>query len=890
MSTNGGPREVVLNARRELAAGREKLADRLRDGVPGVQVSRSLSSLYDKICLNLFHQALEDLGETGENGIASQVTLIADGGFGRNEVAPYSDADMNLLHTPAVEGRLTALSQRLIQDFCDVGLASGIVCHTVFSACSSALEDIRSCSSLLDARPLDGDESLYLQFLNRFQAFTRRRRRTLIDLLIDARQQECTRYGETVYLLQPNVKRSPGALRDIQLLRWIGRLRYGTGDLDGLRLQGHLPLTDYQNIRAALQFLLWIRNALHFNAGRGNDNLTHDCQVRLASEYGYEQNSGMLPAEHLMQEYFRHTDEMSRLLARFSETAIGLRRRPKWVQLLIGHRLDGDFREGRGLITSTRRGTARVTSRLEEAVDLFNLASLTNARVDHDTCEAIRLAVPSMDNELTPRAREKFLSLLGRRQRLGALLRSMHEIGLLEQVIPEFEHARSLMQFNDVHKYTVDEHSIRAVEGAVYFATVDETNYDIPADVDVGQACREIERVWLLHLALLIHDLGKGYDEDHCVVGERLAEDVAGRLQLSESDTDVLKFLVRHHLRMSYIAMNLDIHDEKLLKDFVAEVGSAEVMKLLFVLTASDFSAVGPRSWNNWRAGMLSNLYNNAMPYFTGESSPASVGQLRRKREKAISLLPDAERPQLDWHSTQVNSLSDSYVVNHEPQTIVDLLVQLKHLSPDELQVEGHFDEHSQTVRYSVATNESLTTGAFHRMAGALTASGMEILSAEINTLADGQIYDRYMVVDPQYPKGPPEWRITKVCEAIRTALLTTQGDSPTFQRFWQDQKSDTFARLAGVKTAVKLDNETSDNYTVIEIRTSDANGLLFTITRTIFDLELSVVIAKITTGTKGIVDTFYVTDAQNEKIVEDGRLQEIRDRLISEIDEFRPH
>lgn len=890
MSTNGGPREVVMNARRELAAGREKFADRLRDGVPGVQVSRSLASLYDKICLKLFHQAIEDLGETGESGIASQVTLIADGGFGRNEVAPYSDADMKLFHTPVVEGRLAPLSQRLIQDFCDVGLASGIACHTVASACVSSAEDIRSCCSLLDARPLYGDEALFEQFQAKFRVFTRRRHRTLINLLIEARQQECNRYGETVYLLQPNVKRSPGALRDIQLLRWIGRLRYGTGDLDGLRLQGHLPLTDYQNVRAALQFLLWIRNAIQFNAGRGNDDLTHDSQVRLAKDYGYEQNSGLLPAEHLMQEYFRHTDEMRRLLARFSETAIGRRRRPKWVQALVGHRLDGDFRAGRGLITSTRRGTARVTSRLEEAVDLFNLASLANARVDHDTCEAIRLALPSMDNELTPKARKKFLSMLGRRERLGELLRSMHEIGLLEQVIPEFEHARSLMQFNDVHKYTVDEHSIRAVEGAVYFATVDDTNYDVPADVDVGQACREIERLWMLHLALLIHDLGKGYEEDHCIVGERLAQEIAGRLQLSDSDTDVLKFLVRNHLRMSYIAMNLDIHDEKLLKDFVAQVGSPEVMKLLFVLTASDFTAVGPRSWNNWRAGMLSNLYHNAMPYFTGESSPASVGQLRRKREKAIALLPASEQPQLDWHSTQVNSLSDSYVVNHEPQTIVDLLVHLKHLSPEELQVEGHFDDHSLTVRYSVATNESLTPGAFHKMAGALTASGMEILSAEINTLADGQIYDRYMVVDPQYPKGPPEWRITKVCEAIRTALLTTQGDSPTFQKFWHDQKSVTFAKLAGVKTTVALDNKTSDNYTVIEIRTSDANGLLFNITRTIFELEISVVMAKITTGTKGIVDTFYVTDAQNQKIEDEGRLQEIRDRLITKIDDFRPH
>ncbi len=799
---------------------------------------------------------------------------------------------MKLLHTPAVEGRLQPLSQRLIQDVCDVGLANGLSCHTVPSACASAAEDVRSCCALLDARLLDGNEALFEQFENRFRSFVRRRRRRrgFIEQLIESRQNECARYGETVYLLQPNVKRSPGALRDIQLLRWIGMLRYGAWDLEGLRLQGHLPEADFPKVRRALQFLMRVRNALHFAAGRGDDDLTHANQIRLAEEFGYEPSLGMLPAEHLMQEYFKHTQEMSRLLSRFSETALGSRRRPRWVQMLVGHRLDGDFRRGRNLITSTRRGLARVTSRLEEAIDLFNLASLADARVDHVTCEAIRLALPTMDKELTPKAREKFLSMLGRRERLVELLRSMHEIGLLELVIPQFEHARSLMQFNEVHQYTVDEHSLRAVDGAVHFASIDDSDPGNRAEVAVGDACLTIQRVWLLHLALLIHDLGKGYDEDHCIVGERLATEVAERLHLEDDDSRTLRFLVRNHLRMSHIALNLDIHDEKLLKSFVDEVGSAEMLTLLFVLTASDFTAVGPRSWNNWRAGMLAGLYRNAIPFYTGESSPISVSKLRLKREQVLAALPDSEQQHLAWHTMQVKALADAYVVNHEAQVIANLLVKLKHLPPDELQIEGHFDEESQTVRYSVTTHESLTTGAFHKMAGALSASGMLILSAEISTLADGRIFDRYVVNDSQYPDGPPEWRIAKVCEALRTALLTPQGNTPNFRSFWEDGKADTFAMLAQVETTVTFDNKTSDNQTLLEVRTPDCTGLLFVITRTIFQLGLSVDMARITTGTKSIVDTFYVTDSENRKIEDERRLQEIHDRVLADIDEFRPH
>jgi len=846
--------------------------------------------LYDKICVRLFQQALEDLGETGRGGLAAEVTLIADGGFGRSELAPFSDADMKLLHTPAAEGRVLPLVQRLIQDVCDVGLANGLTHHSVASACASAEEDVRSCCALLDARLLTGNEAIFEQFENRFRPFVRRRRRGFIDQLVESRQNECARYGETVYLLQPNVKRSPGALRDIQLLRWMGMLRYGAWDLEGLRMQGHLAEPDFLAVRRALQFLMRIRNALHFNAGRGSDDLTHANQVRLAEEFGYEASPGMLAAEYLMREYFQHTQEMSRLLGRFTETARGHRRRPKWIQILVGHRLDEDFREGRKLITSTRRGLQRVTSRLEEAIDLFNLASLTNARVDHETCEAIRLALPTMEKELTPKAREKFLSMLGRRERLVEQLRSMHEIGVLEQVIPQFEHARSLMQFNEVHQYTVDEHSLRAVDGAVYFASLVGSDNNQPAELDVGEACRSIRRVWLLHLALLIHDLGKGYDEDHCIVGERLAEEIAKRLTLNEDDSRTLCFLVRNHLRMSYIAMNLDINDEKLLKSFVEEIGSEEVLKLLFVLTASDFTAVGPRSWNSWRAGMLTGLYRNALPLLIGESSPISISQLRRKRDQALAALPESERQHLAWHTTQVEALADGYVVNHEPQVIANLLVNLKHLSPDELQVEGHYDAHSQTVRYSVTTNESLTTGAFHKMAGALSASGTEILSAEINTLADGRIFDRYMVNDPRYPGEPPAWRIAKVCEALRTALLTPQGEAPTFRKYWEDGKADSFAKLAQVETTVTLDNDTSEKYTLIEVCTPDRTGLLFVITRTIFELGLSVVMARIITGTKGIVDTFHVTDSENRKIEDESRQQEIHDRLLREIDDFRPH
>ncbi len=257
---------------------------------------------------------------------------------------------------------------------------------------------------------------------------------------------------------------------------------------------------------------------------------------------------------------------------------------------------------------------------------MADLANLYDKRIARPTCELIRKAVPVLSDEILPQTATRFLSILSQPSRLGEILRTLYDLGVLEKLVPDFSHARCLLQFNEYHKYTVDEHCLLAVERACDFAK---------DPGGVGRVYRRIKEKRLLHLALLIHDLGKGYVEDHSEVGLRIADDTAQRLYLSQRETEVLKFLVHKHLLMAHLAFRRDTSDEQLVVRFAVEVGSPDVLEMLFVLTAADLAAVGPGVLNGWKIEVLSDLFERTMEHLAGDrASIASEERWKQKRNE----------------------------------------------------------------------------------------------------------------------------------------------------------------------------------------------------------------------------------------------------------------
>ena len=336
---------------------------------------------------------------------------------------------------------------------------------------------------------------------------------------------------------------------------------------------------------------------------------------------GYQPVAGLLPVEQFMREYFRHTSQVSHVVHAVRGQGRQLQVAGAWLSTaLLGHRVEAGLRVGPAGITATRRGLQKLRGNLVEIMRLAELANLYDVPIAPATWEFIRREAPQLSGE--PLAGG--LPLVSRRcsrtpARLGTVLRDLHGAAILERFIPEFARARGLLQFNQYHKYTVDEHCLRAVEFAA----------DLAGDQGpLGRVYRGIADKHVLHLALLIHDLGKGFLEDHREIGLKIAAAAAKRLGLPAEEAERLKFLVHKHLRMNHLAFRRDTSDEETVVSFAVQVGSPEVLQMLFVLTAADLGAVGPDVWDGWKAEILTALYHRTMQQLAGESPATTIDEL----------------------------------------------------------------------------------------------------------------------------------------------------------------------------------------------------------------------------------------------------------------------
>ncbi|MCA9269755.1 MAG: HD domain-containing protein, partial [Planctomycetales bacterium] len=568
-------RPAVLEARERLAQGREKLRRQHEAGSPGIQVCNRLATLVDEIVVDLFAAMLADMDGDVAARLRPHVALVPFGGYGRCDVAPFSDVDLMLLYHARVAADVPALAKRIVTDLGDAGLALGFNARRPEDACRLALSDATILTGLSESRFLAGSQELYDRFAARFKRQVMRRWRRLTPMIEEARREERAKFGETVYLLEPNIKRSRGGLRDIQLIRWIGFVRFGESHPDALERAGRLSKRDAKVLRDATEFLLRTRNEMHFSADKARDLLDRREQVRLAEVNQYPGSEAVLPVERFMQEYFLHTTEVRNIAADICRRA-----RPRSVaevlDPLIGINMEGDFRIGPSGISATRRGMPKVQNDLAQVLRLMDLANMTGKRIGNRTWEAIRQSMMAREDVfLTDDAMKRFLSLLSRPGQLGDLLRRLHELRVLEKVIPDFKHARNLLQFNEYHKLTVDAHCIRAVEVCSEFQ-------NHPGRL--GQVYRSINQKRTLHLALLLHDLGKGFPEDHSDVGRRIAVAMAQRLKLPLREARRVEFLVHKHLVMSHLAFRRDTSDEEVIVKFAVEVGSPDRLKMLYVL------------------------------------------------------------------------------------------------------------------------------------------------------------------------------------------------------------------------------------------------------------------------------------------------------------------
>ncbi len=846
----------MARAAEELQSLRRKIAAQHAAGGPGVQTCMLASDLYDALVIGLWNAVLDDASPPDAETLRRHAVLVAHGGYGRREMAAHSDVDLMLLHDRAAAGPVAAAAKRLLQDLFDAGADVGQSVRTIPDACRLAAADATILSSLLECRPLAGNAEIADRLAARLRGLVARAPHRHARSLVEARRAESAKYGETISLLEPNVKRSTGGLRDIQLVRWLGIVLHGEASFDSLAHLGAVSRADADRLRDAAEYLMRLRNDLHIAAGKAADELTRDQQVRIAASRGIESRDGLLGVERFMREYFGHT----RGVAQVAETMIAGLQRPHPVRAavagVLGHQFDGLFRVGPTDVAALPGRRERVAGSLDSIVRLVELSMLYDLPVEHATWEVVRSGVAALPRRPDPEAMARFLGLFARPAQLGRVLRRLHEIGALEILIPEYAHARHLLQFNNYHKYTVDEHCIIAVERAAELQ--DDAGW-------LGDAWRQINRKQPVLLALLIHDLGKGFVEDHSEIGARIARDVSARFGLPADEAEIVEFLVHKHLVMAHQAFRRDTGDDSLVAGFARDVGSPEVLRMLTVLTAADVSAVGPGTWTKWKADLLGALYFRTLATLDAESPSVEAERHRRGLDNLLAGR-DADDPVVRL----ARQLPPSYLHAAEPALVLEELGRLVRLGPDGVHATTRWQPANGTVSVTVAAQETVAAGIFHRITGALTSERLEILAADIHTLGRGLVLDHFVVHDPDYSGEPSEERLAEIAATIRAALKADQP--PAFRRRWNP-----FAPLpnpaATLPARVRFDNESSDQATIIEVFANDAPGLLYAIAQAIFEQELSVRSAKIGTYLDQVVDAFHVTDAAGRKVTDPGRL-----------------
>ncbi len=872
--TGAGFRKSVQAARERWQQGRDKLRQLHENGSPGRRVENALSDLLDHVLLSLYRTCLEDYSPE----IAANVSFVLHGGCGRREVAPYSDVDTMLLYQGSLTDELSEFSRRIAQDITDAGFQLGFSLRTPRDACGMSLKDPAVFSSLTESRFLGGNPELYENYLSRLQRLASRRSTNLIRGIVDAREHERMQFGETVYLLRPNIKKSRGGLRDIHLIRWLGFVRFGETDIDQLCRRRALFGVEATRLQASAEFLLRLRNELHWQANRANDGFGRNEQVRIAEKFGYVGDDAVLPVEKLMQDYFRFTSQIRDICDNF--VAKSLNRGSFATNVfapLVTRQVGDNFLMGPLHIGVSKAAIEEVQGDLSEVLRLMQLAAVHEKEIDYSTWDAIRRAMASKPEiELTRQLAEQFIALLANTKMLADLLKLLHEMRVLEIVLPDFKHARGLLQFNEYHKYTVDEHTLRAIGILTEFEQDQSTK---------GKAYRSIQNKSVLHLALLLHDLGKGYAEDHCEVGDRIAKATGERLWLSDEDTETIQFLVRNHLLMSHLAHHRDINDEEMVAEFAANVGSVHLLSMLYVLTCADIDAVGPGVLTPWKQGLLTDLYRHTKNILTGHRDDDLY--LTRQAEFYQEIADTVEDPEISaWLNQAAQNLPRNYCEQHEPHFISEQLLQLRDILPDQVQCTVGRVKDRNLIELCIGKREKRRAGVFYRVTGVLASLGLSITSVDIKPIGDSLIFYWFKFADLDF-ETTPQSRLKEIENRVSAVVASGDMTPPKFRTKWKKRGGGRALQLSRPIIEVKIDNQTVDSATIIDVFAYKKIGLLYRISRKIHELGLDVIYARVSTYAHQLIAVFYVCDENGNRVRDKNQLQTIQQEVLQETSRF---
>ena len=870
--------EAVAILREAQKQGRAEIARAFRAApFDSRAMARSYTYLTDNLVQLTLHVACDLLHSKPNPTRGERLSVIGVGGYGRGEMAPFSDVDLLFL----IPYKVTAFSESVIESMLyilwDLKLKVGHATRTITDCVRLGAEDFTIQTALLEHRHVCGDAKLAERLSKTLKNdLFSGSGREFIEAKLEERDQRHLKQGER-YVVEPNVKEGKGGLRDLHSLFWIAKYIHHVDHSSELVRKGVFQADEYQTFSEAEAFLWAVRGHLHLLTGRATEQLTFDMQVQVAEAMGYQDVGGRRGVEVFMQAYFRQATAVGDLTRIFITAleAMHVKAEPLLERIF---RRKPKIRAGYDVVhnrIAVRDPQAFLSDKLN-LLRIFEEALRTGMLIHPDAMRLVQSNLQLIDEDLrnTPEARRIFLDLLLKHGNPERALRRMNELGVLGAFIPEFETIVAMMQFNMYHSYTVDEHIIQCIAN---LARIEKAELEEELPVASSILKRGVNRK-VLFVALLLHDIGKGRTEDHSILGAKMARKIAPRLGLKQDEVDTVEWLVRYHLLMSDMAQKRDIADPRTVRDFAKAVQTVKRLDLLCVLTVCDIRGVGPNTWNNWKAVLIRGLYRQ-----TKKALETGLEDLNRENRGAGA--KKALREALkDWPRKDVQT----EIARHYPpywqglhlSSHVTFAKMLREIDGDDIRIDLHPDEDRDATRASFVMADH--PGIFARLAGALALVGANVVDARSYTTSDGYVTDAFWVQDAE-GNAFEHARLPRLRQVIERTL---RGEVVARDALKSKDKVKKRERAFKVPTHITFDNEGSEIYTIIEVDTRDRPGLLYDLARTLAASNVYIANAVIATYGEQVVDTFYVKDMFGLKYYTESKQKVLEKRLRDAIAE----
>jgi len=790
------------------------------------------------------------------------VCLMAVGGYGRAELAPHSDIDLLLLCSSSKKEHLPPLVEKILYPLWDLGLDVSCSSRSINECMQMAQSDLFVKTSLIDGRYLDGEYELFRNLYGLFmRRVLHRKVKNFVEALASDLYLRGQKHQDPAYTLEPNIKEGQGGLRDFQIGRWVIRANYKTDRWESILFPDHSRMLD-----KSLEFLWAVRNQLHLLSGRRQDDLSFELQEKIAPILGL--GPGAQGVEEMMRQYHLSTQRISNfaqnIISRGLHEPSLLRRTFHFLQR---RKIDDHFGIADGEIhlldpVAFKRDPARLMT-------LFEYSQTYRAEMDFRTEEAVMEALPFIDDYFrnSEKVNQAFLSILRNGSTVNTLLMKMHELGFLSRYIPEFSDVEGKVHYDLYHVHPVDIHSIRAVEELVKLKEgLYQKEYPL-----LTSLITEIEKPENLFLAVLLHDIGKGMEGDHSLTGAGMVKRIGDRMGLSAEDNELIGFLVSHHLLMVETALRRDLHDEQVILRFANEVKNLNRLKMLCLLTFADVKAVGPEAWTSWKNTLIMELFLKASHVF----EKGAVARTFLKAEEMLETLERSLSPEIFLAYSE--HLPDRYLSCYSSGEIAHHIEMARSVEKELLLMNWEIEKETQ-AKVTICTKDRY--GLFSKITGSMFLSRLNILEAQIHTWGNGIVLDTFWVEDAtknierrlvQFRKDLGEILAGKV--SLRDLLCKRKESNGIKQKV-----------IPRVPGEVKINNQDSDFYTIVEVMGEDRLGILYEVSQALTDHGCNIHFARISTLGNRIVDVFYVQDEWGEKIEEMNRTDQLKRTVFSRL------